>query len=323
MDPALLFLCLMIAVSFSPDPVRELIQEVHTGYFSTVRIVRERHGGRSRFITEKRIIPSLDSFELDVLEYLSHQPDLHPNIMRVYGHRITRSGYAIIDLEVLDIDLFYYLQQKSDWRLPEEQAARFAYQLFDALQYLHEKCVVHFDLKLENVMLKDQEKADQIKVVDFGLARFFKPGRSPPIKKCTGTACTMAPEAWKEQMTEKCDIWSAGVVVYNMIAGRNPFRAHGSLEEKPSYPPTLFSDQSSLFLGKIFEYDPKMRPSAEKVLKEKWIRKHLVDHDNIETFTQPECFKALQSAASSLLNCFPNFKQGASKESKESLRRKI
>ena len=100
-------------------------------------------------------------------------------------------------------------------------------QVLITLNYLHNRKIVHRDIKPDNILIEsmptDKHPDDpwQIKVVDFGTAMRFKKGSK--ITQTFGTSYYVAPEVLDGNYNEKCDIWSAGVVLYMMLSGRPPF----------------------------------------------------------------------------------------------------
>ena len=104
----------------------------------------------------------------------------------------------------------------------EKDAAHIMKQLLSAIAYLHSKNICHKDLKLENILLNFNDKLS-IKVIDFGCSSFFDPEKL--MTEVFGTPYYVAPEAVKDRkFNEKCDIWSAGVILYVLLSGRLPFK---------------------------------------------------------------------------------------------------
>lgn len=105
-------------------------------------------------------------------------------------------------------------------------------QILDALMYAHKNNVLHRDLKPENILLMEEHKKQIVKVTDFGLARFIKPGSVSA--STAGTPLYMAPEVWSGKYDEKSDIWSVGAMLYELLTGAPPFLADNlnALREK-------------------------------------------------------------------------------------------
>lgn len=102
-------------------------------------------------------------------------------------------------------------------------------QLLCCLNYLHKLRIVHRDIKLENVMfiqqIKDSSSSDEVdlKLLDFGTA--FKMTRAKiRCKDLVGTVSYLPPEIIKGYFTDKCDIWSCGVIFYILLTSKSPFK---------------------------------------------------------------------------------------------------
>ena len=151
----------------------------------------------------------------------------HPNIVKVYdvsfGERI-----QYIVMEYIDgITLKEYIEQQKDIRWKE--AVHFTVQILRALQHAHDKGIVHRDIKPQNIMLL----ADgTIKVTDFGIARFARSDIrfTSAAEKAIGSVHYISPEQARGDITdEKADIYSVGVMLYEMLSGRLPFEADNAV----------------------------------------------------------------------------------------------
>jgi serine/threonine-protein kinase len=146
-----------------------------------------------------------------------------------------------------------------------DEAIGIAIQLAEGLQEAHEKGIVHRDIKPDNVMLTPKSQA---KIMDFGLAR--SAGKTTLTKEGTtlGTVAYMSPEqARGEHVDHRTDIWSLGVVLYEMIVGRLPFRGdhepaivYSILNEDPE-PPTTVRTGVPMELEKIVKKTLAKKPS--------------------------------------------------------------
>ena len=103
----------------------------------------------------------------------------------------------------------------------EQDAANIMKQVISSIFYIHSNNIMHRDLKPENLLLEKDENNPKIKIIDFGTACEFEPGTF--LNQKYGTPYYIAPEVLKKKYNEKCDIWSAGVILYILLCGYPPF----------------------------------------------------------------------------------------------------
>ena len=109
----------------------------------------------------------------------------------------------------------------------EREAAKVMKQLLSAVQYCHNNNIVHRDLKPEYLVLQNKNADSPIKVIDFGTSQVYDPSKQ--MKENYGTPYYMAPEVIKTNYTEKCDVWSCGVILYVLLSGTPPFNGHNDV----------------------------------------------------------------------------------------------
>ncbi len=168
---------------------------------------------KKRFIHEAKAASALD----------------HPNICSVYEINETPEGQLFISMG-------YYegktLSEKiRDGPLPLDEAFEIARQIAEGMKKAHGKGIVHRDLKPANVMLTDD---GTVKIVDFGLAKLRGMSRLTKTGTTMGTVAYMSPEqTMGKEVDQRTDIWSLGVILYEMLAGKAPFR--GDYEQAVTY----------------------------------------------------------------------------------------
>ena len=179
----------------------------------------------------------------------------HPNIVRVNGvDKI--EGHLVIDMEyVQGTNLHEYMRRQG--KLPVREALSVAVQICDALDFAHRNNTVHRDIKPANILLTGDGTA---KIVDFGLAEILGSGS---YAGGAGTYAYMAPEDFEqeERSDHRSDIWSVGVTLYEMLAGRRPFQAVKP-KDPFSWKRAVSEDEPAPLLG----IDPSLPPQLEQVV---------------------------------------------------------
>lgn len=163
----------------------------------------------------------------------------------------------------------------------ERHAANIMKQLLSAVVYCHSKNVVHRDLKPENLLLDTPDKNATLKVIDFGTSQVFDSQRK--MHGSIGTPLYIAPEVLSGYYSEKCDIWSCGVILYVLLSGRHPFPGSNQTEVfKRVYEGVYkmagarwdsISRSAKSLIKDMLRYDPKLRCSALEALNHRWIQK--------------------------------------------------
>ena len=178
-----------------------------------IKILKDEFSGNSEFLRRFRN-------ESKAIAVLSH-----PNIVKVYDVSFgDRMQYIVMEY-VDGITLKEYLDQQKEVRWKE--AIHFTVQILRALQHAHEKGIVHRDIKPQNIMLLQD---GTIKVMDFGIARFARSETRTMTDKAIGSVHYIAPEQARGDLTdEKADIYSVGVMLYEMITGQLPFEADNAV----------------------------------------------------------------------------------------------
>ncbi|QEY34038.1 Stk1 family PASTA domain-containing Ser/Thr kinase [Caproiciproducens galactitolivorans] len=149
----------------------------------------------------------------------------HPNIVKVFDVSFGDRIQYIVEEYIDGITLKEYLDQQKEIKWKE--AIHFTIQILRALQHAHEKGIVHRDIKPQNIMLLQD---GTIKVTDFGIARFSRSETRTMTDKAIGSVHYIAPEQARGDLTdEKADIYSVGVMLYEMITGQLPFEADSAV----------------------------------------------------------------------------------------------
>lgn len=189
-------------------------RDVRTGNAIAVKVLKEEFLDNEelvrRFKNESKAISILD----------------HPNIVKVYDVSVTDQLQYIV-MEYIDgITLKEYLKQRGG-ALTWKEVIHFATQVLGALEHAHSKGIVHRDVKPQNIMLQ----ADgSIKMMDFGIARFSRAQSQTVSDKAIGSVHYISPEQAKGDHTDgRTDIYSVGVMMYEMLSGHLPFDGSGTV----------------------------------------------------------------------------------------------
>jgi serine/threonine protein kinase len=206
----------------------------------------------------------------------------HPNIVECFGSSVdaTNTHFAIF-MELFPLGSLASVVRRMDDVLPESVARSYVRQLLSALVYLHERGIVHRDLKCDNVLVSDDGR---IKLTDFGVSRVVGPGGV--AQTVTGTPFFMPPEMMGDDTdgggyTPIADIWSLGIVVLEMLDRGNmpwpvfatPMATLYHIASPGNLPivPERLSNECKDFLSRCLVRDPKQRANSEALLQHKWL----------------------------------------------------
>lgn len=145
----------------------------------------------------------------------------HPNIVKIYEvYEDSDKIHFVMEL-CEGGNLQEKLESMTD--LDENYVRRIMFSAFSTVKYLHNIGIVHRDIKPENFLFTGIKAESDIKLADFGLAKYFGATPSTPLSTQVGTVCYTAPEVFDGQYNEKCDLWSMGVILYMFLSNSYPF----------------------------------------------------------------------------------------------------
>lgn len=214
----------------------KIIEKLGSGGMGIVYKARDTK--LNRVVALKFLIPrflqSGDNTQQLMLEAQAAAALSHPNICTIYQIN-EYDGQQFIVMEFIDgVTLREKINHNDissgikESKLNTETAVGYSIQIAEALQEAHEKKIIHRDIKPENLMV---DSKNRIKVTDFGLAKLIGTGDLTKIRSALGTLAYMSPEQIKnETVDQRSDIFSFGVVLYEMLAGLHPFRSEKELD---------------------------------------------------------------------------------------------
>ena len=209
----------------------DVIKQLGKGGYGKVYEVKHKKTGEIRACKHlsKLILKNLEKFEREINILINTD---HPNIIKIYEiFESQRSLYLVMEEckggEIFD-RIIDHIQSKKMYS--EKDASIIFQQVMSAIEYCHNNGICHRDLKPENLLYLNQgpEQDNPIKVIDFGLSQMISTDKK--LKTKVGTAYYVAPEILKGDYTEKCDVWSAGVILYIFLSGDPPFNGPSDSE---------------------------------------------------------------------------------------------
>ncbi|XP_077986542.1 uncharacterized protein LOC144440940 [Glandiceps talaboti] len=204
----------------------------------------------------------------------------HPNIVSYKDSFETNDGYLYIAMGYCDGgDLYTKLKEQKGHALEEKQVVEWFVQIAMALQYMHERNILHRDLKTQNIFLT---KSKIIKVGDLGIAKVLD-GHNDMATTLIGTPYYMSPELFSNKpYNHKSDVWALGCCVYEMATLKHAFNAkdmnslvYKILRGKMPAMPRIYSTDLTDLIKAMLHQTPEKRPSVSRILRNPFIKKHI------------------------------------------------
>ncbi|XP_055721023.1 MAP/microtubule affinity-regulating kinase 3-like isoform X2 [Salvelinus fontinalis] len=266
-----------------------LLKTIGKGNFAKVKLARHILTGREvaiKIIDKTQLNPnSLQKLfrEVRIMKILNH-----PNIVKLFEVIETeRTLYLVMEYASRG-EVFDYLVAHG--RMKEKEARAKFRQIVSAVQYCHQKHIVHRDLKAENLLLD----ADMnIKIADFGFSNEFTMGNK--LDTFCGSPPYAAPELFQGKKYDgpEVDVWSLGVILYTLVSGSLPFDGQNLkelrervLRGKYRIPFYMSTDCENL-LKRFLVLNPAKRGTLEQIMKDRWINAGS-EEDELKPFVEPE-----------------------------------
>ncbi|XP_056619605.1 serine/threonine-protein kinase Nek1 isoform X2 [Triplophysa dalaica] len=249
----------------------ERLKKIGEGSFGKAILVKSREDGRQYVIKEIGISRMSNKErqesrkEVAVLANMSH-----PNIVQ-YKESFEESGCLYIVMDYCEGgDLFKKINNQKGILFPEEQILDWFVQICLALKHVHDRKILHRDIKSQNIFLT---KDGTVQLGDFGIARVLN-STVELARTCIGTPYYLSPEICENKpYNNKSDVWALGCVLYEMCTLKHAFEA-GNMKNlvlkiiRGSYPAVSvhYSQDLRLLLAKLFKRNPRERPSVSTIL---------------------------------------------------------
>ncbi|NWI15089.1 MYLK3 kinase, partial [Crypturellus soui] len=211
--------------------------------------------------------------EINIMNQLNHV-----NLIQLYDAFEGRNNITLI-MEYLDGGELFDRITDENYNLTELDAILFTKQICEGVHYLHQHYILHLDLKPENILCVNHT-GNQIKIIDFGLARRYKPREK--LKVNFGTPEFLAPEVVNYDFVSfPTDMWSVGVITYMLLSGLSPFLGENDAETMNyvvncswDFDAEAFeqlSEEAKDFISRLLVKEKSCRLSATQCLKHEWL----------------------------------------------------
>ncbi|KAK2834984.1 hypothetical protein Q5P01_015468 [Channa striata] len=231
---------------------------------------------KARSQKEKEIVRN----EIQVMNQLNHA-----NLIQLYAAFESRHDIILIMEYVEGGELFDRIIDEN-YNLTELDTVLFIRQICEGLQYMHKMYILHLDLKPENILCVSRA-TNKVKIIDFGLARRYKPREK--LRVNFGTPEFLAPEVINyEFVSFPTDMWSLGVITYMLLSGLSPFLGEDDNEtlnnilacqwsfEEEEF--TDISDEAKDFITRLLVKSKSWRMSAAEALRHPWLSDQILHH---------------------------------------------
>ncbi|XP_040189066.1 serine/threonine-protein kinase Nek1 isoform X6 [Rana temporaria] len=265
------------------------VSKIGEGSFGKAILVKAKEDGRQYVIKEISISKMSNKEREESRREVAVLANMkHPNIVQ-YRESFEESGCLYIVMDYCEGgDMFQRINTQKGILFSEDQILDWFVQLCLALKHVHDRKILHRDIKSQNIFLT---KSGTIQLGDFGIARVLS-STVELARTCIGTPYYLSPEICENRpYNNKSDIWALGCVLYEMCTLKHAFEA-GNMKNlvlkiiRGSYPPVSMHYSYDLrnLLSLLFKRNPRDRPSVNSILEKPFIFKR------IEKFLPPQLF---------------------------------
>ncbi|XP_029460871.1 striated muscle preferentially expressed protein kinase [Rhinatrema bivittatum] len=258
-----------------PQKPYTFLDEKTRGRFGIIRECKENATGK-HFMA--KIIPYEHENKQSILQEYEILKSLHhERIMALHEAYITPRYLVLISENCTGKEILYSLIDR--FRYSEDDVVNYILQILQGLEYLHEHCILHLDIKPDNIIISFM---NAVKIIDFGSAQNVSPLVPKQLGRRVGTLEYMSPEMVKgDPIGPAADIWGIGVLTYIMLSGRSPFSELDPLETENKIQSGHFdifklypnaSQSASLFIRKILSIYAWSRPTIRECFSNPWLQ---------------------------------------------------
>ncbi|CAB3377596.1 Hypothetical predicted protein [Cloeon dipterum] len=257
----------------------DLQTEVGRGKFGTVYKCKEKATGlelAAKFVLTPRKEDRRNvEREVEIMKCLQH-----PRLIQLYDAFDNGKTMCLV-LELITGGELFERVIDDDFVLTEKSCAVFMRQICEGVEFIHKQNILHLDMKPENILCLTRA-GNRIKIIDFGLARKFDPGKK--LQVLFGTPEFVAPEVVNfDQIGFGTDMWSVGVICYVLLSGLSPFMGETDIETMANvtianydFDDEAFNEitaEAKDFIERLLLKDQSARLTASECLTHPWLRK--------------------------------------------------
>lgn len=261
--------------------VYDLGKELGRGQFGVTFLATERKTGEQyacKSIAKRKLVTKEDVEDIKREVAIMHHLAGHQNVVKLKEAYEDKQSIHIVMELCAGGELFDRIIARGHYS--ELAASNLIRTIVQAVEYCHGLGVMHRDLKPENFLLSNKKEDAMLKITDFGLSVFFKPGEI--FVDLVGSAYYVAPEVLRRHYGVEADVWSCGVILYILLCGVPPFwaeneqgifeavsKGHIDFESEPW--PHISTSAKDL-VRKMLRMDIKQRLTALEVLNHPWVK---------------------------------------------------
>jgi serine/threonine protein kinase len=245
-------------------------------------IVYKGYNKNNKIVAIKKIfLDKKKHIEIFIKEFKILRKLNHKNIIKVHDVIIEDKNTVYLVLDYFQKgDLSKFLNNRA---LKEKFAQNYTIQLKDGMEYLYKQKIIHRDLKPQNILVSDN---NLLKICDFGFARYFE--NDIMLGTICGSPLYMAPEIMnKKKYNSKVDLWSLGIIIYEMLYGYVPFTGSNVIDLMKNIEKNNLefdsnfniSNNCKLLISSLLKIDPKERIEWNNFFSNDWLNQNLIEID--------------------------------------------